>query len=54
MGAKIQVYTSGNQKIIRNEPILQTVMGLQEVTQHIGEKKINNENLDLTQYSSCK
>ena len=33
MGAKIKVYTPGKLKIMRNEPILQTVMGLQKMTQ---------------------
>ena len=31
-GAKLQVYTSGMLKIVRNEPILQMVTGLQKMT----------------------
>ena len=33
MGAKIQAYTPGKLKIIRNEPILQTVTDLKKITQ---------------------
>ena len=33
MGANIQAYTPGKLKIIRNEPILQTVTDLKKITQ---------------------